>query len=169
MTALDAARLLTAVLANPQSVTAAEAVLRYSQTRPDKARSSDGLFGAAKIEDLARLPARHGFVEALAALIASAATGSLASMMAELDEDSPPHIEVFAFTRATHGRIRLSGLPHGMVVNVEYLPASAQRSTSRTKRGDPKPDQGLGDLEQSRRITERTIIAVAQLFMEKST
>jgi hypothetical protein len=165
---LDAARLLTAVLGSPQSNRAAEAVLRYTQTRPDKARSSDGLFGAAKIDDLAKLPPRHGFVEALAALIASAATGSLASMISAMDEASPPHIEVFAFTRATHGRIRISGLRRGTVANVEYLPASTEQQAAKLTRGSTKAQPVLGDLEQSRRITERTIIQIARLFVEES-
>jgi hypothetical protein len=165
---LDAARLLTAVLGSPQSNRAAEAVLRYTQTRPDKTRSSEGLFGAGKIDDLTGLALRHGFVEGLATLITSVATGSLASMIAAMDEDSPLRIEVFAFTRATHGRIRISGLRRGAVANVEYVPASTERPVAKSGRGSVKSDAGLGDLEQSRRITERTIIQIAKLFTEKS-
>src|SRR5579862_6418569 len=78
MTPLDAARLLTAVLGSPQANAAAESVARYAHTQTDQTRSSDKLFGAAKLRDLAALPSRHSFIEALAALIASVATGSLA-------------------------------------------------------------------------------------------
>jgi hypothetical protein len=156
MTALDAARLLTAVLASPQSNRAAEAVQRYGQTRRDKAGSNERLFAGSGLEDLASLPASHSFVDGLAALIASAATGSLATFAAR----SFPHTEVFAFTRATHGRIRISGLPDGATSSVEYVArASGQATRSR------KP--ASGDLEQSRRITEQTILAVAELFREK--
>src|SRR5271170_6555986 len=53
MTPIDAARILTAVLASAQANASAEAVDRYAQTRPDKSRSSDHLFRAVNIEDLA--------------------------------------------------------------------------------------------------------------------
>src|ERR1019366_7406845 len=75
MTPLDAARLLTAVLASPQSNEGAEAVLRYEHTQPDTDRSNKGLFGKIGLDDLAGLPPEHGFVEGLAALITSAANG----------------------------------------------------------------------------------------------
>src|SRR5882757_6036910 len=64
MTPLDAARLLTAVLGSSQAYVSVDAVERYSQTRVDKARSSNTLFDAAKIDDLATLPSQHGFVDA---------------------------------------------------------------------------------------------------------
>src|SRR5258708_7705427 len=100
MTPLDAARLLTAVLASPQANAAVDAVERYTQTRFDKALSSDKLFGTANVDDLAALPARHSFVDALTAVIASISTGALATLMAESKDGWKPRIEVFAFTRA---------------------------------------------------------------------
>src|ERR1700751_3611932 len=72
MTELDAARLLTAVLASPQSNRAAEAVLRYERTKSDQARSSEKLFAQTGLEDLTSLPASHSFVDGLNALISSA-------------------------------------------------------------------------------------------------
>jgi hypothetical protein len=156
MTALDAARLLTAVLASPQSNRAAEAVQRHAQTKPDKARSSEKLFAVAGLEDLAGLPVSHSFEQGLAALIASAAMGSLA----KFPPRSFPHIEVFAFTQATHGRIRISDLPGGITASVEYVARSSGEGTRGGKAAS-------GDLEQSRRITERTILPVARLFAEK--
>jgi hypothetical protein len=158
MTALDAARLLTAVLASPQSNRAPEAVQRYGQTKPDKARSSEKLFAGTALEDLASLPANHSFVDGLTALIVSAATGSLAKVGAR----SFPHIEVSAFTQATHGRIRISGLPGDAIANVEYGARSPSEGT-RGRKG------ASGDLEQSRRITEQTILPVARLLGEKSS
>src|ERR1700693_2808724 len=56
MTPLDAARLLTAVLASPQANASVDAVERYSHTRVDGKRSSDKLFGSADLDDLAALP-----------------------------------------------------------------------------------------------------------------
>ena len=173
MTSLDAARLLTALLGSAQANASVDAVERYSHTRVDRTRSSDELFGSAKLDDLAALLARHSFVDALAALIASASTGSLARLMANPDDGRSPHIEVFAFTsRATRGRIRIDGLPGGLTATVEYVPApgeakSAQAKKLRRGRSAAK-DESAGDLEQSRRITERTILAIAKLRMRES-
>jgi len=153
MTPLDAARLLTAVLASPQSNKAAEAVQRYGQTKPDKARSTEKGFASSGLEDMAGLPANHNFVDGLAALIASVATGSLC----KLPSRSFPHIEVFAFSRATHGRMRIFALPRGVTASVEYVPMSSGRDAS----------AATGDLEQSRRITEQTILTVAKLFSKE--
>ncbi|WP_426424194.1 hypothetical protein [Bradyrhizobium genosp. A] len=125
---------------------------RYGKTRPDKALSSDGLFKGIGIENLAALAPKHSFIEALAALITSAASGLLANPAAKA-RDGSPQLEVLAFTRATHGRIRISGLPRGVTTVVEYTPPSGERSSETN-----------GDLEQSRRITEHTILAVAKLL-----
>ena len=170
MTPLDAARLLTAVLASPQANAAVDAVERYAMTCPDKACSSDKLFATAKLNDLAALPASHSFVDALAALIASAATGALAKMISESKDGWSPSIEVIAFTGAIHGRIRIASLPNGHTGSVEYLPAPAgikpgrakKVGRSRTARADD------GDLEQSRRISERTILSIAELLVGDS-
>lgn len=156
MTVLDAARLLTAVLASSQSNRAVEAVECYGQTKPDKARSTEKLFAGTGLEDLANLPPSHSFVDGLAALITATATGSLAKMGAR----SFPHIEVFALTQATHGRIRVSGLAGGTAASIEYAGKSSGHETRGRK--------AAGDLEQSRRITEQTILPVGRLFAEKS-
>ncbi len=166
MTPLDAARLLTAVLASPQSNEAAEAVERYGLTAPDRTRSSEKLFAAAKLDDLAALPLRLSFVEALAALIASAANGSLAALIAGLAKGLTPSIEVFAFTRAVKGRIRIAGLPNGFTASIEYITGVGVKGKPRSRRGS---DQGAGDLEQSRRITERTILAIASLLAKDNS
>jgi hypothetical protein len=166
MAPLDAARLLTAVLGSPYANTAAEAVRRYARTRPDEQRSSERLFAAAKLDDLATLPVRHGFVEALAAVISSAATGSLAKLIATSDRHSEPSIEVFAFTQATRGRIRIAGLPNGLTAHVEYVPVA----TTKIQDSRRVPARGeAGDLEQSRRITDRTILPVARLLRGESS
>jgi hypothetical protein len=163
MSPLDAARLLTALLASPQANAAAEAVERYAQTRIDKTRSSDKLFGAAKISDLAALPAHHSFVEGLEALIASASTGSLAELIARAKDGWIPHIEIFAFTLATRGRIRVAGLPNSLTSSVEYrlVPHRAPSREARTA------GNAVGDLEQSRRVTGSTILPIAELLREE--
>jgi hypothetical protein len=104
-------------------------------------------------------------VDALAALIASATTGSLARQMAAGGDGAIPGIEIFAFTRATRGRIRLAGRSDGVTASVEYAAPSSGAKSSREGKGDSRrsPDTTSGDLEQSRRITERTILAIAKL------
>jgi hypothetical protein len=171
MTPLDAARLIAAVLASPQANAAAEAVERYAQARVDKTRSSDKLFGAVGLDDLAALPAKHSFVDALTALIASASTGSLAKLIAASKRGYTPHIEVFAFTRAIRGRIRIAGLPNGLTASIEYVRASAGTKASRTRKIGPSraaTNDTVGDLEQSRRVTERTILPIAALLAPES-
>jgi hypothetical protein len=126
---------------------------------PDRARSSEGLFAAAGLAELAALPARHDFVEALAALIASCANGSRAKLTASGKQK--PQIEVFACTRASHGRLRISG-PGRPAVSVEYVLAG--NGTSRSSKAGKRSMERAGDLEESRRITERTILSIAVLF-----
>ena len=163
MTTLDAARLLTAVLASPQANASVEAVERYAKTRVDKARSS----GATILDDLTALPAHHSFVDGLAALIASASTGPLAKLLHDSSVPWVPTLEVFAFTRATRGRIRISD-PRGLIANVEFGPAPTEARPARGKRPKRSPDarahESSGDLEQSRRITERTILPISRLL-----
>lgn len=172
MTPLDAARLLTALLGSPQANASVDAVERYAETLPDKTRSSDRFFGAAKLDDLAALPAGHSFVDALAALVASAVSGSLAELMANSKEGWLPHIEVFAFTGATRGRIRISGLPNGLTASIEYAPAPEPTKPLRTKKmsrvRNTRRHETIGDLEQSRRVTEGTILPIARLLAQES-
>jgi hypothetical protein len=169
MTALDAARLLTAVLASPQANASVDAVQRYTQTRIDKRRSDADSFGGTGLDDLA-LPARHSFVDALAAVIASAATGSLAKQLAAAGDGAVPGIEIFAFTRATRGRIRIAGLPNGQIAIVEYaaIPVTAKSTRPDKSRRGHVAENASGDLEQSRRITERTILSIARILGEGS-
>ncbi len=157
-TTLDAARLLSAILASPQSNKAADAVRRYEATRVDAMRSSNALFREIQLDDLATLIAGHSFVEGLAALLASAASGSLHSLLRSLPDTAPPRIEIYAFTRASRGRIRLSGLPERKTASLEYEPLT---------KGFDAPAADLGDLEQSRRITERTIYRIAARLREE--
>jgi len=170
ITPLDGARLLTAILGTAQANLAANAVDRYARTQVDLDRSSEKIFAASGLADLASLPDRHSFIDGLESLIASAATGALAQMIEKSKKQfSPPSIEIFAFTQATYGRIRLAALPSGVVVNVEYVPPLESRGP-RPKikgRGIAGANQIAGDLEQSRRVTERTILGVAELFAEE--
>jgi hypothetical protein len=166
MTPVDAARLLSAVLASPQANEAAEAVERYIDTRVDQQRSSEKLFAAAEIGELTALPVRHSFVDGLAALIASTSTGALARLIAASGNRWIPRLEVFAFTGVARGRIRITGLPNGLTANVEYARDTAGIRSGRTRK--PGDADASGDLEQSRRVTERTILPIAKLLAAES-
>jgi hypothetical protein len=163
VTALDAARLLTAVLGSPQANQSVEAVERYGQTRIAEVASDNKPFAAAELADVAALPSTHSFVDMLAALIGSATTGSLAQQLAKDGEGTIPRIEIYAFTRATRGTVRLSGLPSRLTTTAEY----ALRAAGKGGRSVATAE-GAGDLEQSRRITERTIFALAELLAEEN-
>jgi hypothetical protein len=158
MTPKDAAHLLIAMLAAPQSNEAALAVERYADTSVDKKRSDEGLYSIGDLGDLAGLPARHGFITGLSGVIASAVAGALFRLQRGADGGWPPKIEVFALAHETRGGIRISGLPSQQTVSVEYLPMIG---------ADSSPINSAGDLEQSRRITERTIFSVAELLRQE--
>jgi hypothetical protein len=153
MTARDAAHLLTSLLAARRSSKAAETVEQYVLTRPDRRRSSDGLYAGTGIDELASLASRHSFIDALEVLIRSAGRGSLRALCSQ--ENQIPRIEVFAFAGRIYGRVRIAGLSNGMIANVEYVPISNPGSSTQS-----------GDLEQSRRITELTILSLGNLIVE---
>ena len=166
VTPQDAARILTVVLASPRGNESVEAVERYARTKLDTAQSNYKAFFTTKLDDLAEPSALESFVDALAALIGSASSGSLARLMENSDDGCMPSMEAFAFTRATRGRLRIAGLPHGRTTILEYVSAHADMKSSRggsRKRKRSIVERG-GDLEQSRRLTERTILPIAKLL-----
>ena len=167
MTALDSAHLMTALLAVRQANQSAAAVQRYRATEADANRSTEGFYTATGLGDLA-LPDRHSFVDALAALVHSAARGALRELIATSGADARPQIEMFAFTRATYGRIRVYALPDGRSAHVEYLPSAVP--TMRKSRTPPPlgMDLAAGDLEQSCRLTERTLFGIADRLAEEN-
>jgi hypothetical protein len=75
MTARDAAHLLVAVLGSGHVKDAAETVRRHRQTLFHK--SASGGYGDSSITALRDLPLDHSFVDAIEALIAAGADGSL--------------------------------------------------------------------------------------------
>ena len=166
MTPLDAARLLTAILASPFAKTSAEAVARYARTRVDNQRSSEGLYASLGVPELAALAERHNFIDALAALLKALAVGSLATVVQAPNSAWSPRIEVFAFTRATAGRLKLSDFPANRSGMVEYALPHARRARPRDGKGAAA--ENTGDLEQSRRVTERTLLAIATLLSEEN-
>ena len=75
MAARDAAHLLVAVLGSSHVKDSAETVRRYKETRFHK--SASGGYDDSTIAALRNLPPDHSFVDAIEALIAAAADGSL--------------------------------------------------------------------------------------------
>jgi hypothetical protein len=162
MTPLDAGRLLTAMLGSAHAKEAADTVSRYALARIDKTRSSEDHFDSTGIEELGALPARHSFIEALTVLLTAAGTGSLA-IATGANDGRKPRIEVSTSTRTTRARIQIA-IPNAPPSIVEYLDASPLNRPGRSKRNHPGPSDPDGDLEQSRRISERTVFEVAKLL-----
>jgi hypothetical protein len=178
VTARDAAHLLTAVLGSGQVKDSASSVRRYSETRPLESASSDAGFAKIGIAELANLPAEHSFVDAMEALIASAASGSLTQAMLDvpagsrpMKSDATPLIQVAALTPGTVGDIRVAGTRGGMSASVRYaLPSPWAHSKH------PPDDEVEGweakiaehgvdtDLEQYRRISAKTIMRIGELL-----
>ena len=183
VTARDAAHLLVAVLASAQVKESVHSLTRYRKTRALQAASSDALYDGLGVPELTALPASHSFVDAIEALIASSAQGSLAKLM-QLDkprrkdraEALTPRMEIAALTPGTIGDVRISGTGKNVSRSVRYALPGPLNSKSAAR---PSPDdwdawetmiranRKDGDFVQYRRISEHTIIAIARLLAEK--
>jgi hypothetical protein len=177
VTPLDAARLLTAILASAQIKDSVQAVARYAETRPHRDTSSDDLFAATGIAELVALPARHSFIDALEAVIVSATTGTLlAAARAVSDERRTttlmPLIEITALTPGTVGDVRIAGLGNGNTAEVRYAGPTPWDKHSATPSDQDirawetalRRERNSSDLEQFRRISARTIIRIGELL-----
>lgn len=180
VTARDAAHLLVAILGTAQLKDAAIAVRRYAETRPrPHGPATEGFVGLG-IAELEDLPPEHSFVDALAALISSAASGSLAAaMLANADEIngrmilSPPAIEVAVLMPGTLAEIRIAGTGTAVSRSVRYaLPDPWREAAGATP--DPAALQAwedklntyrvAGDFRQQRSVSENTIMRLAALL-----
>lgn len=162
VTVRDAAHLLISILGSEAVKDAADAVLRYDATRPQQPGSGTDLYGETGIHELKALPREHSFVDAVEALVASAAKGSLADAVEA--SQTAPVIDIAALSPGTVGDIRLAGLPSGITVNVRYL-----KPVPSEKRKGSQPGVQR-DLEQYRRISERTVFGIGAILAgEKET
>jgi hypothetical protein len=125
------------------------------------------LFESIGLDELAGLPARHSFIDGLTALIGSATSGSLAKLLSTTSSNPGPEIEVVALTSGTFGRIKISDLPNRPIASVEYVlspsePGMARKARAAHSRRLEKPT--VGDLQEYRRISERTILGIGRLL-----
>lgn len=165
VTARDAAHLLVAILGSGAVKEAAETVERYGRTRPEPAASGTQPYGDSGIVELVALGPDHSFPDAVAALLAAAATGSLVGLVVgkaatDVEARGPVLIDIAALTPGTAGDIRIAGLPGGAVVNVRYLTSEADcTGEARVRKAGAEID-----LEQYRRVSERTIAGIAAVL-----
>jgi hypothetical protein len=179
VTARDAAHLLVALLGSGEIKDAAQTVRRYAETRPQHRASSAKIYGGTGIVELAALPREHSFIDAVEAIIASAAKGSLAELLAAEAKsvrgrkaDVAPLIDIAALTPGTAGDIRIAGVAGGVTASVRYAlpspwdgrrrtPPKADIEVWEARLREQRPDT---DLEQYRRISARTILRVAAVL-----
>jgi hypothetical protein len=156
VTVRDAAHLLTALLASDQVKDSEASVQRYGETRPQSASASITALKSLGIEELVALPRHHSFIDALEALFASAATGSLAARAgSRRSTHAMPVIEIGAHAPGTVADIRIADTGTGATASLRYAAReTAERETAR--RG--KPDTGL---QQYRFISTATFLRIA--------
>jgi hypothetical protein len=163
LTARDAANLLTALLASKQPKEAVDTVKLYAATRPDRAQSSKKAFAGAGLGEMAKLPSDQSFIDALEALLLSGIEGDLATWIAKHSRGKRgrkpmPLFEVAASMPGAVGDIRLAGILEGITAQVRYTTPGSQIESS------PSPDNDDADLAQSRSVTARTIVRIADLL-----
>lgn len=159
VTERDAAHLLTAILASAEVKDSIQSIKRYQKTRPVRSASGADGFKKCGIKELARLPGRHSFLDALEALIIAAGNASV---------PKDALIEVAALTPGTIGDIRIAGLGSRPACHVRYAEPSpwdekkdpAPRETSAWEAKMKKQPQT--DLEQYRRVSARTIFKLGE-------
>jgi hypothetical protein len=103
MTARDAAHLLVAVLGSGHVKDAAETVRRHRQTLFHK--SASGGYGDSSITALRDLPLDHSFVDAIEALIAAGADGSLERAMYDSRAEMSGFAPIIEITVKTPGEV----------------------------------------------------------------
>src|ERR1700674_2420539 len=107
MTARDAAHLVVAVLGSSHVKDSAETVRRYKETRFHK--SVSGGYDDSTIAALRNLPPDHSFVDAIEALVAAAADGSLETAMCfsvvEIHGKKTGHLAIIEITVQTPGQL----------------------------------------------------------------
>lgn len=175
VTARDAAHLLVAILGSMTLEDSVDTVRRYAKSRPDLDGRSANPYAHLHIDELTALAPDHCLTDALEALIASSASGSLAAMM---DKDRQgtratrlmvaPMMEISMLATATLGEVRIAGVGNGRTAALRYsvpLPAARKRPSGRTLDAWATADRGSrGDLRRFSGVSEKTILHLAELL-----
>ena len=181
MTARDAAHLLVAVLGSSHVKDSAETVRRYRETRFHKSASCGG-YDDSTIAALRNLPPDHSFVDAVEALIAVAADGSLETAMevyvSEIEGEKIGYEAIMEITVQTpgllgdisirgggasgHGRY---GLPNPYDQHQSLHPPSEEVDAWKQKVDDYHVES---DLTQYRKVTAKTILELGRLLSSSS-
>ena len=176
MAARDAAHLLVAVLGSSHVKDSAETVRRYKETRFHK--SASGGYDDSTIAALWNLPPDHRFVDAVEALIAAAADGSLETDMevyvSEVEGEKIGYEAIIEITVQTpgllgdisirgggasgHGRY---GLPNPYDQHQSLQPPSEEVDAWKQKVKDYYVES---DLTQYRKVTAKTILDLGQIL-----
>jgi hypothetical protein len=180
VTPADAARLLVAILGSATLEDSVRTVRRYAATRVAASENGGVPYARLGIAELERLPKEHSFIDAIEALIASAAAGSLAETMDEWREGTratramvAPLIEVSLLVVGTLGGLRIAGVKDGRTAAVRYaLPSATPRNGGKRPSGREldawaaaaRASRGDSDYERSGRVSERTILRLADLL-----
>jgi hypothetical protein len=177
VSARDAAHLLTAILGGGQVKDSVSTVQRYSETEPHTFTSSRGGFKALGVPDLANLPQRHSFVDALEVLILAIVRGAPALVARREPKRigkvllAEPMIEVAALTPGTVGELRF-GAVHGRSAHVRYALPNPFSSKTKVSQKEVASWQARikvraeSDLEQFRKISERTLWKIGELLAD---
>jgi hypothetical protein len=174
MTARDAAHLLVAVLGSSHVKDSAETVRRYKETSFHK--SASGGYDDSTIAALRNLPPDHSFVDAIEALIAAAADGSLElyvnvsevegekigyEAMIEITVQTPGllgDISIRGGDASGHGRY---GLPNPYDQHQSLHPPTEEVDAWKQKVNDYYVES---DLTQYRHVTAKTILELGQIL-----
>jgi hypothetical protein len=170
MTARDAAHLLVAVLGSSHVKDSAETVRRYWEASFRKDGSG---YDESTITALRDLPHDHSFVDAVEALFAAAADGSLErAMYNSIGEFGfPPLIEITVQTPGELGDISIRGgdtSGHGRYClpgPLEYYQTSSLTIEDVDAFNEKFKDRfPVSDLVQYRKVTAKTIIGIGRLL-----
>jgi hypothetical protein len=171
MTARDAAHLLVAVLGSTHVKDSAETVRRYWKASFRKNASSG--YDESTITALRDLPRDHSFVDAVEALFAAAADGSLErAMYNSIGEFGfPPMIEITAQTPGELGDILIQGGDtsghgrYGLPDALEYYQKSSLTMEDVDLFNEKFKDHfPVSDLLQYRKVSAKTIVGIGRLL-----
>ena len=168
VTPRDASHLLVSIMGSAQVKDSAMTLERYGISQADD-EGPDIKYTKLRVPMLAKLLRTHSFLDALEALIASAADGSL--MTGTVENGEMPNIEVRVLEPFTVGVISIQ--PHGKPqrwTNVRYYLPYPNSGTNLERQEKHKElmrkyvPNGNAGLMRDARITTESIVGIAKLF-----